>query len=52
MQHFGVKCMKMRVAVIFVVQLLWILSVKVVAIIPRFFKEVAFTEVHVTTILA
>ena len=35
-----VKCMKTRVlAVIFVVQLLWILSVKVVAIIPGFSKK-------------
>ena len=34
-----VKCMKMRVAVIFEVQLLWILSVKVVAIIPGFSKK-------------
>ena len=35
-----VKCMKTRVAVIFVVQLLWILSViKVVALIPGFSKK-------------
>ena len=39
MQVLEVKCMKTRVAVIFVVQLLWILSVKVVAIIPGFSKK-------------
>ena len=34
-----VKCMKKRVAVIFLVQLLWILSVMVFAIIPGFSKK-------------
>ena len=39
MQVLEVTCVKTRVAVIFVVQLLWILSVKVVAIIPGFSKK-------------